>query len=52
MRDSEIAQAKTAVHLLSGHIEDMETASIKRSPEPTFTSDLDIRGVRRVPEQS
>lgn len=41
MRDSEIAQAKTAVRLLSGYMEEREIMISAPKAEPSFSNKLD-----------
>lgn len=51
MRDSEIAQAKTAVRLLSGHMDDGETRPYGDEPEATFSSRLQWSVGRQITDQ-
>ena len=52
MRDTEIAQAKTAARLLSGYLDDVESKPTRKHPEPTFSSDIAVNETRRVPEHA
>ncbi len=52
MRDTEIAQAKTAVRLLSGYLDDVEPRPSHKKVEPTFSSGMTVNETRRVPEHA
>ena len=52
MRDTEIAQAKTAARLLSGYLDDIEPRPSHKDSEPTFSSGMAVSGTRRVPEHA
>ncbi len=52
MRDTEIAQAKTAVRLLSGYLDDVESKPSHKHPKPTFSNGVTVSETRRVPEHA